>query len=216
MEQLKTYWYILTKRWWLVLALAVLGAAAGYGLSKTQEPVFRSSARLYVMPARPDHGTTYYTQNIVRQYGQLITSDYFLKKASEGLGLSPQELRSRVVASGDVEYLAINVNVDDTDPARARALAQRLAQEFVQEQEARMRGVSPDYRIDVRSYEDASAASLYRPLTRANTAAAGFLGLLVGIVIAFVLDLADDTIKTAEDVDRFVGVPVLAHIPAPF
>src|SRR6185369_13960309 len=40
------------------------------------------------------------------------------------------------------------------------------------------------------------------------------LSLLAGIGLAFLLDFLDDTIKTVEDVDRYINLPALALIPA--
>ena len=199
-----------------MVALAVAGAAAGYGFSVAQSPLYRSSAKLYVMPARPDQGITYFSQNVVRQYGQLIVSDQLLRNVSQALqlGMSPGQLRGMVTASGNVENLIIYLTVDDTDPRRAQGIAQQLVQEFIRDQEDRMDAISPAYRVDVRAYDDATPAGLFRPLTRANTAAAGFLGLLLGVTLVFFLELFDDTIKTPEDVDRYVGAPILGYIPA--
>ncbi|MBI2886141.1 MAG: hypothetical protein HYY02_02920 [Chloroflexi bacterium] len=217
MEQLIGYWRILARRWWLILALTVLAAGSAYAFSSLQERVYRSSARLYVMPARPDHGTTYYSQSVVRQYGQLLTTDYFLGKVREGLGPSAslEELRGRVTASGNVEHLAIYLTVDDPDPQRAREVARRLTQEFVRDQHERMQQAPPDYRVDVRSYDDATPAVLFRPQTGANTLAAGLLGFLVGIVAAFASDLLDRTALRPEAVARRVAPPALANPSAP-
>lgn len=216
MAQLKPYWDIVRRRWLLVVALAVVGAAAGYGFSKLQEPVFRSSAKLYVMPARPDYGNILFIQNVVRQYGQLIVADRFLRGVSETLALDLpiEEMRKRVTASGNVENLVILIDVDDTDAGRARAIARQLTQDFIRDQDGRMKQVDPANRIDVRAYDDPTPATLHRPQTRVNVIAAGFLGLLVGVVVAFVLEALDDTVKTPEEVDRLVGVRVVGSIPA--
>jgi capsular exopolysaccharide synthesis family protein len=40
------------------------------------------------------------------------------------------------------------------------------------------------------------------------------LSLLAGIGLAFLLDFLDDTIKTVDDVDRYINLPALALIPA--
>src|SRR6185369_7387994 len=40
------------------------------------------------------------------------------------------------------------------------------------------------------------------------------LSLLVGVGLAFLLDFLDDTIKTVDDVDRYINLPALALIPA--
>src|ERR1051325_977172 len=41
-----------------------------------------------------------------------------------------------------------------------------------------------------------------------------FLSLLAGIGLAFLLDFLDDTIKSVDDVDRYINLPALALIPA--
>jgi polysaccharide biosynthesis transport protein len=48
-----------------------------------------------------------------------------------------------------------------------------------------------------------------------NVMIALLLSLAVGIGLAFLLDYLDDTLKTAEDVDRHLHLPTLALIPAP-
>jgi capsular exopolysaccharide synthesis family protein len=41
-----------------------------------------------------------------------------------------------------------------------------------------------------------------------------FLSLLAGVGLAFLLDFLDDTIKTVDDVDRYINLPALGLIPA--
>jgi uncharacterized protein involved in exopolysaccharide biosynthesis len=50
------------------------------------------------------------------------------------------------------------------------------------------------------------------PLPR-TAAAAGLAGLVLGIAVALFLETLDDRIRTAEDAERALGVPVLAQIP---
>ena len=51
------------------------------------------------------------------------------------------------------------------------------------------------------------------PKKTLNIVIAAFLGLFIGIVIAFVLEYMNKTIKTAEDVQRYLDLPVLGSIP---
>ena len=48
-----------------------------------------------------------------------------------------------------------------------------------------------------------------------NIIVAFLLSLAIGIGLAFLLDYLDDTLKSAEDVDRYLHLPTLALIPAP-
>lgn len=52
-----------------------------------------------------------------------------------------------------------------------------------------------------------------KPKTRLNVAIAAFLGLFVGIGLAFLLEYLDTTLKTKEDVERILGLPVIGQIP---
>jgi len=49
-----------------------------------------------------------------------------------------------------------------------------------------------------------------RPVT--NMAMAGAIGLILAVGIAFLIENLDDTLKTPEDVEQFLGVPVLGFV----
>ena len=46
-----------------------------------------------------------------------------------------------------------------------------------------------------------------------NIAIAGVLGIMLGIGLVFLVEYLDNTIKTPEDIERYVGLPVLGIIP---
>ena len=66
---------------------------------------------------------------------------------------------------------------------------------------------------NVEPHELARGAYLVYPRMRVNVALAMFASLLLGLGVAFLLDYLDRTIKTADDVERLVGAPLLGIIP---
>lgn len=58
------------------------------------------------------------------------------------------------------------------------------------------------------------SGSLIGPARTRNIVIAFLLSLGVGIGLAFLLDYLDDTLKTVEDVDRYIHLPALALIPS--
>jgi uncharacterized protein involved in exopolysaccharide biosynthesis len=52
-----------------------------------------------------------------------------------------------------------------------------------------------------------------RPRKKMNVLAGGFLGLLIGVGVAFLIEFINPVFRTREDVDQFLGLPVLAIIP---
>ena len=213
--QLQDYWNIIAKRWWIIMLVAVVAVASAYVYSKSQQPIFRSSARLYVMPARPDYGNVLFISNMVRQYGQLIVTDRFVNAVNEKLNLDMPlpALKANIHTSGTSDNLAIQVEVDHPDPGKAQAIVKALTQEFMEDQAARMQNVDRVNRIDVRMYDEPSPSTMIRPKTKVNVVAGGVLGLVLGAIIGFVLEYLDDTIKNSADVERYVALPVVGNIP---
>jgi polysaccharide biosynthesis transport protein len=67
--------------------------------------------------------------------------------------------------------------------------------------------------IAIESYSRVPRAPVGPPRIR-NVVIAFMLSLVAGIGLAFLLDFLDDTVKSLDDVDRYVHLPALAMIPA--
>ncbi|MBI1737070.1 MAG: GumC family protein [Candidatus Rokubacteria bacterium] len=68
---------------------------------------------------------------------------------------------------------------------------------------------------NVRVMEDATAPSLpVRPNTARGITIAALVGLVLGIGLAMTVEYFDTTVKSAEDVERYLGLPVIAIVPA--
>lgn len=52
-----------------------------------------------------------------------------------------------------------------------------------------------------------------KPRKKLNVAIAGFLGLFVGLGLVFLMEFLDTSLKTADDVERYLGLPILGQIP---
>ncbi|MBI2862844.1 MAG: hypothetical protein HYX89_08480 [Chloroflexi bacterium] len=214
--ELREYWQALSRRWWVVLIALVAAAGASYGFSRAQEPVYRSTTRLMVTPARPDAGQTIAAENLIRQYLQQVTTSVMAQAVNqrEQLDLSNEALLGKIKASASTDDKVITIEVDDTDPQRSRVIAAALADELEQRQWVQMQRVDPRDRIDVTTSDPAKAGTLIWPKTRTTTAAGAFLGLLAGFALAFLLEYLDDTFKSADEVERRTQLSVLGMIPS--
>jgi len=67
--------------------------------------------------------------------------------------------------------------------------------------------------VTIATYSRLPRTAIGPPRMR-NIAIAFVLSLLAGIGLAFLLDFLDDTVKSLEDVDRYLHIPALALIPA--
>nr|WP_276537088.1 GNVR domain-containing protein [Anaerosalibacter massiliensis] len=52
-----------------------------------------------------------------------------------------------------------------------------------------------------------------KPRPKLNMAIAGVLGLMISIFLVFILEYLDNTIKTPDDVEYHLGLPIIGTIP---
>ena len=151
---------------------------------------------------------------VFKQIAQLL-SRHLAQVVNDNLKLDlPNDtLLSKVRVSAVSNGFLLDMTVDDTDPNRAQSIAQVWAQQFIEEHQADMAPLDPQDRIEIKLLDKPLAGALFFPKTKQYVLAAGVLGLIVGAVLAFVLEYLDDTLKTPEDVERFTSLPVVGSIP---
>lgn len=214
--QPRDYLPILRKRWPLILGVLAVAVVASYLFTRLQTPIYRATAFLTVAPSRSDYGQTLVIENTLRQYARQLQTDRLAETVNDRLklDLALERLRSKVHVSAVSEDLLLQLDVDDTDPNKARDIAFAWADEFAKFHQNRMAAVDPRDRIEVDLLDKPGPAVLNWPKRTQIVTAAAVLGLLCGTILAFLLEFLDTTLKSLEDVDRFLGLPVLAAIPS--
>lgn len=213
--QFRDYWLILRKRWWLILLVAVAASAASFTYSRLQTPIYRSEVRLIVTPSRLDYGLTLVIDNLLTQYQQQLLTRKLASEVDDDLKLDlpVQKLLSRVRVSAVSNGYLLDVTVDDVEANRAAAIANTWAEKFIEQHQADMAQADPQDRTEITMLDKPLPGELYFPKTKQYVAAAGLLGLVVGAVLAFLIEYLDDTLRTPEDVERFTGLPMIGSIP---
>ena len=205
----------LLKYWWIVVLVAVAAAVGAYGMSKLQQPMFRSDVRILVKIARSDFGLTEASRSLLGQLGQWLLTRTMADQviAERKLAIGTDTLLSRARVYADQGNFAVQLSVEDPDAGTARAVARTWAQDFVEIYNQRNADIDRRDRITLVIYDDATPASLARPRTKVNVLAGGILGGFLGLLIALALEFLNDTIKTSQDVGRYVGLTTLGAIP---
>jgi capsular polysaccharide biosynthesis protein len=215
--QPQDYLPVLRKRWPLILAVVVVAVVASYLFTRLQTPVYRATAFLTVTASRTgDYGQALAVEKNIRQYARALQTETLAERVNEDLKLDlPIDgLRAKMRASPVMDDLTLQLEVDDSDPNRARDIVFAWAKKYVEVQQNQMASVDPRDRIEVALLDRPAPAVLNWPKRNQILVAAALLGLLVGTLLAFLLEYADDTLKSPEDVDRYLKAPLLAAIPA--
>ncbi|MBC8161689.1 MAG: lipopolysaccharide biosynthesis protein, partial [Roseiflexaceae bacterium] len=215
--QLGDYITVLRRRWWVILLVGAVAAVAAYAFSKLQEPVFRAEAVYEVRPSRPDAALTAFMQTSMNNIRDSALARPQLERVSQQLQLdrSADWLLADVVSMQALpaEWKMI-VRVDyPNQPDVAQRLADAVGENMVGIQITKNAQSQSSDRVFVNALEPARYVGLVSPNTRINVAAGLLLGLVAGLLLAFVLEALDNTLKTAQDVERFLGLTTVGAIP---
>jgi len=213
--ELSDYFRILRQRGWLILVLMALTAAAAFGFSKIQTPIYESTLRLLVRPGRTDFGQAQAAKELLSSYQQWLYSSYRAQDVINGLQLdmTAGELLGDVRVASDGGSYVISLTVENSDPNLANDIARAWGNLLIQQQNRDNDRLRLEDRIYIEFIDDPQVG-LERPKTMINTAAGAVLGLLLGVALIFLLEwLASGVIRRGEDVERYLDIPVVGTIP---
>lgn len=204
---------------WLILLVALLFGGAAYAFSKFVIPEeFQSTTKIYVLDKESGSGgQSTYTDlqvgsQLTKDYAELITSRTVIEKVIADNHLESvydyKEFLNKVEVNTPTDTRIVSITVTDTNPALAQALADDIRVE------------ASDLIIDtmqinaVNTYEVANLPTEKSAPSCSKWALIGALlgALLVGgtVTLQYILD---DTIKTSEDIEQYLGLSTLALIP---
>ena len=219
---LNDYLKIIRTRWVTITAttLAVLLCAVAYTVIQT--PLYQATTRLFVSTAAGSSVSDLYSGNRLSQervlsYAQLITGETLAQRTIDrlNLGSSAATLAAKVEAKAKPDTVLIEVSVIDPSPVQARDIANALSEEFVdmvRELETPRPGAIPDARVVVEQRATIPGNPVVPKRTR-NIALGLVLGGLIGIGLALVRDLLDNTVKSRDDLEHITGTGVVGVIP---
>lgn len=212
--EIRDYVNVLGKRWWVIVLTAIAAVGSAYVISKLLPQTYRSQAVYLALANQADNGLNIVLRNSMNSYRELVMQPSVLDQISQqiGLDISGERLMEDVNIQPRPDEQKIVIEVDLPRLDQSQALADAVGERIVAEVNRINATLEGTARINVTRIQPARLVEI-RPNTRINMLAGAILGLVLGIVLAFVLEYLDDTLKTSEDVERFVGLPTLGAIP---
>ncbi|MBD8069410.1 YveK family protein [Bacillus sp. PS06] len=216
---LKELFQTLRKRLWMIIILtAVTTAVSGIASYLLITPIYQSSTQILVNQKSSDQA--FFNQNDIRTnldlintYNVIIKSPAILELVKEELNLerSYSDLNNQITVGAEGNSQVVKITVEDEDPAMAAEIANTTASVFQRE-------ILDIMNVDVVSVTILAPAvngenpSPVKPQPVLNMAIALVVGLMIGVGLAFLLEYLDNTIKTEQDIEKLLGLPVLGSI----
>jgi capsular polysaccharide biosynthesis protein len=207
----------LRKRMQFILMITLTAVIVSGGVSFfLLTPVYQSSTQLLVNQSKSDQpayniGEIQTNLQLINTYNVIMKSPAILEKviADLDLKLTATQLNSKLTVASEKDSQVINLSVQDTDPKKAAAIANKTAEVFQEEIVKIMNVNNVSILAKAEVGEDTSPI---KPKPLLNIAIAMVVGLMAGVGIAFLLEFLDNTIKTEQEVEKLLGLPVLGSI----
>ena len=207
-------WALLDKIHYIVLCFligAVIMNAYSYFLVR---PTYKSTAKMYVVSASKNSVVDLDALNIgtslTADYEQLMLSYPVLEQVINKLNLDMDSdtLAKMITLENPTDTRILNINVVSTDPKSARDIANTLMEVSVDYLPKTMSTNAPNVAQKAKLADHKDGPS-YKKYTMIGALAGAFLYCMY-LVVKY---LMDDTIHTADDMEKYFDIVPLAVIP---
>ena len=202
------------KGWWMIAAAMAAGVVAAVLFSKVVlSPVYQSSSMLYVLSKETTLTSLADLQmgtQLTQDYKVLVTSRPVLDAVTEELGLDMtyEELRAGISIDNPTDTRILTITVENQDPLMAKTLVDCISQTASAYIGSIMEMVPPKIVEEGQIPEYPSS-----PNVRRNAALGGLAGAALVCGALTLMVILNDTVRTEEDVEHYLGLTTLALVP---
>ena len=214
---LREYFGIVKKRFWIVALITIIAVVVSGVISFFMlNPVYEAKSTLIVNADKQaetqivtgDQITV--TQKLAVTYGEIIKSRAVLEEVIKNLKLNDEyeDLVKSVTVSPVQDTQIISISVQDTNPQKARDIANEIPKVFAKEAKRITKA------NDVQVIDKATLPkNPIKPNKVMNVLIAFVLGTMIGLFVVFLIEYLDNKMKTPQDIEKHLGLSVIGVIP---
>jgi len=213
MELFSALW---AKKTIIILSAVFMALVAFVGTKMFVTPKYTSVTKLYVMAKNDDSSASAIYSEL--QSGSMLTKDYMelvksrpvLEKTISKLNLDmePEDLVDMIKTDTPTDTRIMSISVESEDPKEAKQIADALRKAVSVQIKDIMNADS------VNTVEEGNLPTkASSPSVKKNMVIGALLGLIVSMGLTVLVYVLDDTVKTPDDVEKYLGLNVLTSIP---
>lgn len=218
---LKDYIRILRKRIWLIAAfVAVVSVVTYLGSSLWLTPIYQASTKLIVNKSNEsvnvgqlDLNTVNLNIRLIDTYKEIIKTSAIMDKVvaeHPELGLTSDQLTSQIKVSSVNNTQVMTLAIENPSYRKAAEIVNAISIVFIKEIPSHMK---VDNVSLLAPADPDKTASPIKPQPVLNAAIAFIVSLMLAVGVVFLIEYLDDTLRTEQDVEQYLGLPTIAMIP---
>lgn len=199
----------------LIISVGIMVALGAFLFTQLLvTPTYESTTKIYILNKQDNNAVTYSDiqlgTQLTKDYAELIQSRFVLEEVVQGMGLdlTYEQMKGKVSVTTPTDTRILAITVKDKDPVMAMQMANAIREAA---------SVHIMNVMDIQAVNVAETANM--PMKKAspsvlkNTFIGGLIGVFLIIAVVLVRYLMDDTVKTPEDVEKYLQLSTLAVIP---
>lgn len=198
-----------------IIVLCILfGVGSFFGTKLLIAPTYTASTSIYLTPQISESGSLDYNSQmanskLVTNAVNLLTQNNIMSEVAKDVGLeSAEKVKDVVSVTNESNTEIITISATTTDPKLSKDIANDTVSTFIRTMQKN---------LNVRNIEVVDKAKLSYvpsgPNVKKNIMMAGVVGLVVGICYSMLKFLLDNRLRTKEEAEKYLGIPVFCEIP---
>lgn len=199
----------------LIIVLCIVFGLGGFlGTKFLITPTYTASTSIYLTPQVSESGALDYNSQIansklVTNVVNLMTQNNVMSEVAKNVGLeSAETVKNYITVSNESDTEIITITATTTDPKLSKNIANNTASTFTKTMQKN---------LNVRNIEVVDKAKLSYvpsgPNIKKNTMLATLVGGVIGVGYAALRFLFDNRLRTKEEAEKYLGIPVFCEIP---
>jgi capsular polysaccharide biosynthesis protein len=211
----KELFYLLLHKLWLIVLVGILGAAcAGAASTYLMQPIYTSTTKVYVVSRQDESKMTLSDlqtgTQLTQDYMVLVRSRPVMEQVIEELNLdiTEDELFNMINVVTPEGTRILEISVTYYDPVMTKKMADAIAEES----SVQMINIMEMKKVNIVESGNLPTAPS-SPNIFTNTILGGIMGLAITSVIIIMVHVMNDSIKSSDDIEKYLGITTLGLIP---
>lgn len=198
----------------IIVLCIVFGLGGFFGTKFLITPTYTARTSIYLTPQINDTGSLDYNSQmanskLVTNVVNLMTQNNIMSEVAKDVGLeNASSVKKCISVTNESNTEIITVTATTTDPKLSKDIANDTVDTFINTMQKN---------LNVRNIEIVDKAKLSYipsgPNIKKNTMMASLVGGVIGVGYAVLKFLLDNRLRTKEEAEKYLGIPVFAEFP---
>src|SRR5699024_9081555 len=207
--------HVLLNRWWIIILSGILGGLIFIAVTVLFiTPQYLSTTKMYVLSKQDSNTITQQDMqtslSLTKDYAELIKSRTVTEGVITqlGLDLTHEELLDKMTVDSATYTRILSISVKDEDPYKDCEIANSI-RDVAENHIKNVMDIDAVNVVETANIPEEKAS----PSISKNGIIGGILGVFLSVAVVLISYMVNDTIKTQDDVERYLGLSTLGTIP---